>query len=200
MEAEAVIDFWFREISPRQWFKASGRLDTVIRRRFGASVDAALSGKLDAWATTPRGRLALILLMDQFTRNIHRGKAGAFAGDVKAQKLVLEGLAAGADKDLNLAERQFFYLPLSHAEDAALQALSLEKFAEIAREAQSLIGHAEEHAEVVGRFGRFPTRNSALGRASTAQEEGFLGKPHKSWGQTVVRASKPRRDDGSAAN
>src|SRR5579872_4736944 len=108
MEPADVLDFWFRELAPSQWFTASAKLDAEICRRFGAWVDAALRGDLDAWARTPRGRLALILLLDQFTRNIHRGGPEAFAGDAKAQTLVLEGVAAGADKPLNIAERHFF--------------------------------------------------------------------------------------------
>jgi uncharacterized protein (DUF924 family) len=176
MDPAAVVDFWFRELAPPQWFKASSRLDEDIRARFSAWVDAALGGKLDAWAAAPRGRLALILVLDQFTRNIHRGQAAAFAGDARAQALVLEGLAQGVDKDLDLAERHFFYMPLMHAEDRALQALSLENFATIEREARSIMKYAQDHAALIERFGRFPARNAALGRVSTAEEETSLSK------------------------
>jgi uncharacterized protein (DUF924 family) len=177
MDHAAVLDFWFRELEPRHWFLGSAKLDARMRRRFGAWVDAALRGESDAWARTPRGRLALILLLDQFTRNIYRGQAKAFAGDAKAQALVLEGLAAGMDKPLNLAERHFFYMPLVHAEDQELQALSLEKFAAFLREAQSTVDHQKEHAAIIDRFGRFPARNAALGRPSSPEEEAFLSKP-----------------------
>ncbi|MGH7024302.1 MAG: DUF924 family protein [Caulobacteraceae bacterium] len=179
MEPTAVLDFWFRELAPRHWFGGSAKLDARMRRRFAAWVDSALQGEFDAWAETPRGRLALILLLDQFTRNIHRGQASAFAGDAKAQALVLEGLAAGMDKPLSLSERHFFYMPLVHAEDPKLQALSLKKFAAFLREAQSIVRHQEDHAALIERFGRFPARNAALGRVSTAEEEAFLSKPHR---------------------
>ena len=171
-----VVDFWFRELEPRHWFSGAKSLDIVMRRRFATWVDAALHGEFDHWAATPRGRLALILLLDQFTRNIHRGTAAAFAGDAKAQALVLEGLDAGMDAPLSLSERQFFYMPLVHAEDRRLQALSLEKFAAFLAEAQSIVGHQKRHAAVIERFGRFPTRNAALGRPSTPDEEAFLKK------------------------
>ena len=178
MNPTGVLDFWFRELDPRQWFKASAKLDAEISRRFGAWVEAALGGDLDVWAGTPRGRLALILLLDQFTRNGGRGGAEAFAGDAKAQTLVLDGLASGADRKLNIGERHFFYMPLMHAEDPKLQALSLEKFAAVQREAQSQVKYAKDHAATIARFGRFPARNAALGRPSTPEEEAFLkGRP-----------------------
>jgi uncharacterized protein (DUF924 family) len=176
----AVLDFWFRDLAPRQWFAVSAKLDGAIRRRFGALVDGAIEGEHDTWSATPRGRLALILLLDQFTRNISRGAPGAFAGDAKAQGLVLEGLAAGMDQPLNLAERHFFYMPLMHAEDLELQALSVEKFTDIEREAKSLVRHARDHAATVKRFGRFPRRNEALGRPSTPEERAFLDRPRLS--------------------
>jgi uncharacterized protein (DUF924 family) len=189
-DAFAVLDFWFRELAPRQWFKTSARVDDTIRRRFGDLVEAALKGDLDAWAASPRGRLALILLLDQFTRNTRRGTAGAFAGDGRAQALVVEGLARGMDKPLNLVERHFFYMPLSHAEDAELQALSLEKFAAIQKEAQSLVKFARDHAATIERFGRFPSRNQTLGRASTAEEEAYLASA-PGWARSQGR-SDPR--------
>lgn len=179
-DALAVLDFWFRELAPRQWFAGGAELDGAMRRRFGALVDAALAGGRDAWAATPRGRLALILLLDQFTRNIHRGTQGAFAGDAKARALVLDGLAAGLDRPLNLAERHFFYMPLMHAEDPELQALSLEKFGELEREGKSTLRYAQEHANEIKRFGRFPGRNAALGRASSPEELAFLNRPRRS--------------------
>jgi uncharacterized protein (DUF924 family) len=174
VEPAVILDFWFRELAPRHWFLGSKKLDADIRRRFSGWVDAALHGQLDAWAGTSRGRLALILLLDQFTRNIHRGTPGAFAGDARAQALVLEGLADNMDRPLNLAERQFFYMPLVHAEDPKLQALSLKKFAAWLREAQSTVKHQRDHAAVIERFGRFPTRNAALARASTPEEQAFV--------------------------
>ncbi len=182
-----VLDFWFREMTPRLWFMATAKLDQAIGRRFDACVDGALRGALDAWATTPRGRLALILLLDQFPRNIHRGSPGAFAGDAMAQALVVDGLAAGMDKPLNLAERHFFYMPLMHAEDAEMQALGLKTFAAIQREAYSIVRYARDHAATIERFGRFPSRNQALGRPSTAEELAFLS--HRRTRSQTKRAS-----------
>jgi uncharacterized protein (DUF924 family) len=178
-EPAAILDFWFRELTPRQWFVATAKLDQAIGRRFGACVGEALRGALDDWATTARGRLALVVVLDQFPRNIHRGTPGAFAGDARAQALVLEGLAAGMDKPLNLAERHFFYMPLMHAEDRELQALGLKKFAAIQREAYSIVRYARDHAATIERFGRFPSRNQALGRPSTAEELAFIGQPRR---------------------
>jgi uncharacterized protein (DUF924 family) len=177
MDPATVIDFWFRELAPRQWFTVSRKLDDQIRRRFGDWIEAALSGRLDAWAASPRGCLALILVLDQFTRNIHRGQAAAFAGDAKAQMIVLQGLAGGLDKALNLAERHFFYMPLMHAEDPSLQALSLKHFAQVQAEAASILKYARDHAAIIDRFSRFPARNAALGRPSTPEEEAYLRKP-----------------------
>jgi uncharacterized protein (DUF924 family) len=191
VEPAVILDFWFRELAPRHWFLGSKKLDVDMRRRFSRWVDAALNGQLDAWAETSRGRLALILLLDQFTRNIHRGTPGAFAGDARAQTLVLEGLAANMDRPLNLAERQFFYMPLVHAEDLRLQALSLKKFAAWLREAQSTVKHQKDHAAVIERFGRFPTRNAALGRASTPEEQAFLDGLKAKAGGAKQKRSQP---------
>lgn len=193
----AVLDFWFRELTPRQWFVATAKLDQAIRQRFGACVDEALRGALNAWATTARGRLALILVLDQFARNIYRGTPGAFAGDAMAQALVLEGLATGMDKPLNLAELHFYYMPLMHAEDRELQALGVEKFATIQREANSIVRYARDHAATIERFGRFPSRNKALGRPSTAEELAFLSRPR---GRTRAQSKRASGDVKSTPN
>jgi uncharacterized protein (DUF924 family) len=190
VEPAVILDFWFRELAPRHWFLGSKKLDADMRRRFSGWVDAAMEGDLDAWAKTPRGRLALILLLDQFTRNIHRGTPGAFAGDARAQALVLEGLAAGMDRPLNLAERHFFYMPLVHAEDPELQALSLKKFAAFLHEARSTVKHQKDHADIIERFGRFPTRNAALSRASTPEEKAFLDELEAKSKSPKVKASR----------
>jgi uncharacterized protein (DUF924 family) len=189
MESEyrPVIDFWFRELTPKQWFTDGGpELDERVRARFGALVAAARRGALDHWATSPRGRLALILVLDQFPRHLFRGTADAFASDARAQALTREGIDAGMDEELTLAERQFFYLPLMHAEDREVQALSVERFTALRDAAQAALGFAVDHRDVVARFGRFPHRNAALGRASSAEEQAFLAsdasaEPSNSW-------------------
>ena len=177
MESEfsAVIDFWFRELTPRQWFTEGGpRLDDRVRTRFGNLVEAARRGVLDHWARSPRGRLALIILLDQFPRHCFRGMPEAYASDAKAQALAAEGIAAHMDEQLTFAERQFFYMPLMHAEDRDLQALSLERFDALREAAEAVLGFASGHRKIVYRFGRFPHRNKVLGRASSPQEEAFL--------------------------
>ena len=177
MESEytPVIDFWFRELTPRQWFIEGGpKLDDRVRARFGAFVEAARRGTLDHWATAPRGRLALIILLDQFPRHCFRGMPEAYASDTKAQWLAADGIAACMDEQLTFAERQFFYMPLMHAEDRDLQALSLERFDTLREDAETVLGFASGHRRIVYRFGRFPHRNKVLGRASSPEEEAFL--------------------------
>jgi uncharacterized protein (DUF924 family) len=177
MESEyrPVIDFWFRELTPRQWFMAEGaKLDDLVRARFGALVEAARRGALDHWAATPRGRLALIIVLDQFPRHVHRGTPAAYASDAKAQALACEGIEAGVDEELTLSERHFFYLPLMHAEDVALQERSIERYTALRDAAEQVLGFAREHRDVVARFGRFPYRNAVLGRESTPEETAYL--------------------------
>ena len=169
-----VLDFWFRELTPQQWFADGKQMDPLMRDRFGDLHRQAVSGELDEWSATPLGRLALILLLDQFSRNIHRGSPQAFATDGKAQKLVLDGIDKGMDKKLTVSQRQFFYMPLMHAEDRQLQARSVECFAALNAALEDTLRFAEKHKEEVDRYGRFPHRNKAMGRANTAEEEEFI--------------------------
>jgi len=170
-----VIDFWFRELTPDQWFQGDDpSLDDLIRRRFGDLLTQAVAGGLDGWAGSPRGRLALIIVLDQFSRNIHRGSGQSYAGDAKAQALTLEGIALGLDKSLTFSERQFFYMPLMHAEETTLQEQCVAQFEGLKKEAEGLLGYATGHAAIVARFGRFPHRNAVLGRASTPEEAAFI--------------------------
>jgi uncharacterized protein (DUF924 family) len=174
-EYRPVIDFWFRELTPRQWFTDGGpALDDLVRTRFASLVEAARRGELDHWARSPRGRLALILLLDQFPRHVHRNDPAAYASDAQAQALAREGVDLAVDEHLTLAERQFFYLPFMHAEDKATQALSVERFTALRDAAEAVLQFAHGHRDVVERFGRFPHRNQILGRASSPAEEAFL--------------------------
>jgi uncharacterized protein (DUF924 family) len=189
MESEyrSVIDFWFRELKPRQWFtEGEPRLDDRVRAQFGALVAAARLGALDYWATSARGRLALIILLDQFPRHCFRGSPEAYASDAKAQALAADGIETGLDEQLNFAERQFFYMPLMHAEDRDLQALSLERFEALLADAEAVVGYATGRRKLVYRFGRFPHRNRILGRASSPEEEAFLASD-----ETTLREPTP---------
>ena len=180
-----VLDYWFgvpgtpehgkeREL----WFRKSEATDAEIRARFGADVEAAVRGGHDDWAHGPRESLALLLLLDQFTRNIYRDTAGAFAGDAKALALARTLVERGEDRSLAPFERWFVYLPFEHSESLAAQKESLRLFGQLAAEGQAgALQWAEKHHDVIARFGRFPHRNEILGRASTPEEIAFLGQP-----------------------
>ncbi len=164
------------------WFGGGPSQDQLIREQFGDLVDEALAGRLLEWEGTAAERLALILLLDQFSRNVHRGTALAFAGDARAQALVLQSLALEHDQQLPTVARVFLYMPLMHAEDLALQVECVKRFQQLhdsrtgpVREA--LAGNlkaAREHQDIVARFGRFPHRNAALGREPTPEETAFM--------------------------
>ena len=191
---EAVLDYWFgapgtaREIAERQsklWFGKQPEKDREISERFTPTFNDAIAGSLDDWAATPRGRLALVIVLDQFPHHIHRDTAGAFAQDAKALALSLAALATGEDRVLSLIERVFLYLPLEHAESIAMQDLSVAQYQQLMDEADAseralfanFLDYAHKHRDVVLRFGRFPHRNAILGRASSADEIAFLKQP-----------------------
>jgi len=194
-----VIDFWFGDlarpaatVAGRQaalwWGKRPGN-DAAVRARFGALVEAATAGELDDWAASPEGRLALILVTDQFPRNIHRDTPRAFALDDKARALCLEGLEAGDDRKLAPIQRVFFYLPLEHSEDPAHQQTCVDLMKTLARSAEGadraefeeFVRFAEAHQRTIERFGRFPHRNAILARPSTPAEIEFLEQPGSSF-------------------
>lgn len=185
--AQAVLDFWFGAPgSPEhgrdrpEWFRKDPAFDALIRERFGATIDAALAGSLDGWASGPAGTLALIVVLDQFTRNSFRDTPRAFAGDAAARALAQRLVAAGDDLRLPPWQRGFACLPFEHAEDLALQHESVRLFEALAAadpgQAESL-DYARRHRDVIARFGRFPHRNAILGRADTAEEAAFLRQP-----------------------
>ncbi len=197
---DEVLDFWLgpdrNEVAwpdqdtARRWFRGGAALDAEIGERFRDRVEAALANDLVAWESGPESRLALILLLDQFARHIHRGKSRAFAGDHRAQTLVEEGLALNLDASLPWAGRVFFVMPLMHAEDEGLQQRSVACFlrlyeqapADVADKITDHLEHARAHRDTIQRFGRFPHRNRALGRKSTAEEQAFL-RESSSYGQ-----------------
>lgn len=182
---DEILAYWFDGSGSARtglWFAKDDRVTAEIEQRFGASLDAAGAGALDRWAESPRGRLALIIALDPLARRRHPDRALAFAHDAKAQRLCLEGIERGHDRSLSLLHRWFFYLPLQHAEDLALQDASVRCFEALAGEAPpdkrqlytGALEHAVRHRAVIERFGRFPERNQALGRASTPDEEAYL--------------------------
>ena len=180
--ARDILAFWFGPAPHADrdvWFRKDDAFDATIRARFGDAVEAAIGGACDGWSATPRGALASILLLDQFTRNIYRGTARAFAGDERALGLAGRAVDAGLDRQLDFFERWFCYLPFEHAESAAAQERSLALFRALADESgrHDLVDWAERHAVIVRRFGRYPHRNAILGRPSTADEIAFLREP-----------------------
>ena len=196
---EAILDFWFGQIEGvddtdsskmQLWWKGHPDDDAEIRRQFTGDVQAALDGELDHWAGAARGTLALVLLLDQFTRVLGRGTPQAFAGDGAAQRHCLAALDAGADASLRFCERSFLYMPLMHAEDKELARRSLAVFEGLEADRAEHRGtppeassHAQQHAEIVLRFGRYPHRNAIVGRESTPEEEAFLASGGPSFGQ-----------------
>jgi len=183
---QEVLDFWFGAPGsapfgkPRDcWFTKSAATDELIRDRFGGAVEEALRGELRHWADgESRGALALILLLDQFTRNIFRDSARAFAGDEEALAVARQLVGEGRDRRLAPIERWFAYLPFEHSESIDDQRESLRLFGELAREGLTEpLAWAQKHHDVIARFGRYPHRNALLGRPSTAEEIEFLGQP-----------------------
>ena len=198
-EIEQVLDFWLGACGAdgaldqdkrRMWFGDGRKYDSEITARFGRLHQRAARGELEAkWAGSARGRLALIVVLDQFSRHVHRGSGSAFAQDPAAQRLATDGIERGLDRDLIPAARSFFYLPLEHAEDLALQRLSVESFRSLCGEVapawrkdyEGFLDYAQRHHDIVARFGRFPHRNAALGRQSTSEEIEFLKQPGSSF-------------------
>lgn len=170
-----VIDFWI-DAGPERWFKKDDAFDAEIGRRFGAAAEDATTGALDDWAATPEGTLALVLVLDQFRRNIHRGTPEAFSADPKALSIAQDALARGDDRRLPAEHRVWLYLPFEHAEDLEAQQVCMERTAALCAELgdNDLLKYAAEHRDIIARFGRFPHRNAILGRTSTPKEQRFL--------------------------
>jgi uncharacterized protein (DUF924 family) len=185
VSASDVLSFWFGEpgsadyLQPRAlWFTKSDATDRLIAERFGPVVERALLGQHDDWAATPRGALALVIVLDQFTRNIHRGTPRAFEGDARALALALRVVDTARDIALAPVERWFVYMPLEHSERLLDQYESVRLFERLAAAGlDAPLEWARRHFEVVKRFGRFPHRNAILGRASTPEEIEYLKQP-----------------------
>ena len=190
-----LLDFWFADLATpakamKLWFTADPELDATLQTRFGGLLAEAEAGGLRDWETNPDGLLALVVLLDQFSRNCHRGSGKAFANDERARILAQRARAAGWDQAMLPLERLFLYLPFEHSEDLADQELSVSLFAELQKVAPpeqnaifaGIYDYALRHRDVIARFGRFPHRNERLGRTSTPVELSFLAEPGSSFG------------------
>ena len=182
--AQAILAFWFGDARERgqsraQWFKKDEAFDTEIRTRFLDVYELAVDGAFDHWKEQPQSCLALVVLLDQFPRNMFRGTRRAFEADSMARKVTRFALAREHDRMLRPVERMFVYLPLEHSEHLPDQELCLRLMKELGgfRETRDLHLWAEKHLVIIRRFGRFPHRNAALGRASTEEEIEFLKQP-----------------------
>jgi uncharacterized protein (DUF924 family) len=185
-----VLDFWFGAPGTpahgqrrAEWFRKSDAFDAGVRARFLALYESAAAGGLSAWVSAPRSLLALIVVLDQFPRNMFRDQPRAFATDAQALAAAQRMVADGWDRQLSPLERSFVYLPFEHAEDLAMQARALELFGALADEpvVGDVLEWARKHHAVIVRFGRFPHRNAILGRASTPEELAFLAQPGSSF-------------------
>lgn len=197
---EEVLDFWFAE-TPSDAFKIDGRmafwfgddrsLDEKIRTLFSEDIEKASTGQLDHWADTPRGRLALIILLDQFRRNIFRRSKDAYLKDHEVLKLTIKGMELGHDRQLEPIERAFFYMPMQHSESLKVQDFSVRTFTTLAQTVKPTLRatfgtftqFAELHRDIVAQFNRFPHRNEVLGRKNTPDEEAYLDDSPPDFGQ-----------------
>ena len=195
---QEVLDFWFGEIIDEWtttdrhalWFGARAADDELIRAHFGEAMEQAVAGGMTAWEQKPMDTLALIILLDQMTRVIGRGRAAAFAGDKRALSLCLAGISGGFARQLPMVAQMFFYLPLEHSELLSHQEKHLALYADMIRqcparkkELTAAFDYARKHMDIIARFGRFPHRNAALGRVNTPAEETYLQNTNESFGQ-----------------
>lgn len=188
-DPRTVVEFWFADRARALWFEKDRDFDAEIRRRFAAAVHAAQCGGMEEWRATPSGTLALVLLLDQMARNIYRGEAKAFLGDPRALAIARETIARGIDRGFGFQERRFLYVPFEHSESLADQDRAIELFTDLMngcdpafrQEAEEQLDYAHRHRVIIQRFGRYPHRNAALGRETTAAEAEFLKGPNSSF-------------------
>lgn len=174
-----ILKFWFEEIDRSLWFKKDADFDKLLAERFGALHTQASHGELSAWRDTPHGRLAEIIVLDQFSRNLFRDSAKAFAQDGMALVLAQEAVRCGADAQLSAQERVFLYMPYMHSESLAIHELAVQLFT--GNGIQNNLDFELKHKAIIARFGRYPHRNALLGRDSTADELEFLSQPGSSF-------------------
>ncbi|WP_086480341.1 DUF924 family protein [Oceanospirillum sanctuarii] len=176
---QPVIEFWFKELTPKQWWVKDEALDKTIKERFESTLIEAKLRRLAEWRYQPRGRLAEIIVLDQFSRNIYRDTPDAFAADQLAQQLTLVAIEAGDDRSLTQQERLFIYMPLMHSEDPEMHEIAIEVFTALGLEEN--LDYERQHKAIIDRFGRYPHRNAILGRESTPEELEFLKQPGSSF-------------------
>lgn len=180
MTTRDVLDFWFGkdpdEFQQARWFYPDESFDAIIRSQFGTTLGLASNGLLDSWTSTPKGALALVIVLDQFSRNMHRGTPSAFANDQKARRIADAAIKGYHDRELTPVQRVFLYLPFEHSEDLEDQDRSARLFDRLASAPalSECIVAAYEHRSVIAQFGRFPHRNAILGRTSTPAESAYL--------------------------
>lgn len=172
---QSILSFWFEELTPAQWWQKSRLLDDDIRRRFGDLHRRACLGELFEWRTHAQGRLAEIIVLDQFSRNMYRDQPEAFAADGMALVLAQEAISAGAERGLTREQRAFLYMPMMHSESLKVHDVALALFEK--NGVADNLAFEQRHREIIVRFGRYPHRNAILGRASTAEERTFLQQP-----------------------
>lgn len=176
---QEVLNFWFHELEPKMWFEKSDALDKTIRERFGELHEQAKNAELYAWRNTAKGALAEIIVLDQFSRNIYRDTPEAFASDPLALALAQVAIDKGVDGELTNAERIFLYLPYMHSESALIHEVALKLYTALGE--QTNLDFERKHKAIIDRFGRYPHRNTILGRESTDEEVEFLQQPGSSF-------------------
>lgn len=177
--SDDILTFWFETLAPADRFKTDAQLDATIRTRFGATHAAARAAELHAWRDQPRGRLAEVIVLDQFSRNMYRHTPDAFAQDAQALTLAQEAVRAGADDNLETGQRAFLYMPFMHSESPAIHEWAMTLFDRPGLDKQ--LHYEQRHKAIVDRFGRYPHRNAILGRESSAEELRFLERPGSSF-------------------
>ncbi|MGD9829029.1 MAG: DUF924 family protein [Hyphomicrobiaceae bacterium] len=176
---QAVLTFWFAEMSPADWFTKSQAIDNLISARFREIFEQVKARTIEELASSPERALAAVIVLDQFPRNMFRDTPAAFATDARALALSAAAIERGHDANLDQAGRKFLYMPYQHSEDRGEQARSIELFARLGE--PETLDFAIRHKDIVDRFGRFPHRNAILGRISTAEELAFLEEPGSSF-------------------
>ena len=176
---QEVLRFWFEEIEPKQWWVKSKPFDKLVRDRFFDLHARASCGELFAWRSSAAGRLAEVIVLDQFSRNMFRDTAQSFAYDSLALVLAQEAVALGADKEVDTEHRPFFYLPFMHSESLLIHDVAMRLYTAFGSESQ--MNFEERHRKIIQQFGRYPHRNDILGRASTREEIEFLNQPGSSF-------------------